>query len=74
MKDQYSFILSALKEMAEGKYPLWNANRLVISLFSYRDLLRARNPTPPCMTQISFYPVKEKSESDSRLSCPVHRS
>ena len=57
---QYDYVLDALKGMIEGTMPRWNANRLIISLFdSRKDLHKSRMPTPPCLIQLSFYPVKQ---------------
>jgi len=57
---QYDYVINALKGMIEGTMPRWNANRLIISLFdSTKDLHKSRMPTPPCLIQLCFYPVKK---------------
>jgi len=57
---QYDYVHDTLKAMIEDGSPRWNANRLIITLFDpARDLHISRAPTPPCMINISFHPVKD---------------
>jgi len=56
----YEYCLESLKGIREGNFPLWNANRLIISLFKPEDLHKARKPTPPCLINLCLYPVKGK--------------
>lgn len=57
---QFDYVLSALKGMTEGTMPRWNANRLVLTLFKPSDLHKSRCPIPPCLINLSFYPVRQK--------------
>lgn len=57
---QFDYVISALNGMTNGTMPRWNANRLIISLFDPKmDLHKSRAPTPPCLINLSFYPVKK---------------
>lgn len=58
---QLDYVISALKGMTKGTVPRWNANRLVITLFSPKDDLHiSRAPIPPCLINLCFYPVKQR--------------
>jgi thymidylate synthase len=57
---KYDYIVQALKGMKEGTHPRWNANRLIVSLFETKDLHKSRNPTPPCMISLCFYPQRDR--------------
>lgn len=58
---QFDYVVNALKGMIEGTMPRWNANRLIITLFeSENDLHKSRMPTPPCLINLCFYPVKNE--------------
>jgi len=57
---QLDYVVSALEGMTEGTMPRWNANRLIINLFDPKiDLHKSRCPTPPCLINLSFHPVKQ---------------
>jgi len=54
---QWDYIMRALKKMRDKSLPLWNANRLIATLFDpSKDLHESRGPTPPCMITLSLYP------------------
>ena len=56
---QLDYVVSTLEGMRKGTVPRWNANRLIISLFdAKKDLHVSRAPTPPCLINVGFYPVK----------------
>lgn len=57
---QFNYVGMTLKAMIEEGSPRWNANRLIVTLFDpTRDLHLSRAPTPPCMVNISFHPVRD---------------
>lgn len=56
---QFDYVVSALRGMANGSVPRWNANRLIITLFSPSNLHIARAPTPPCLINLCFYPIRQ---------------
>lgn len=60
---QYDYAIKSLKAYNVGKYPKWNANRFILTLFQSvlgQDLRKERNPEPPCLINISLHPVKGK--------------
>lgn len=60
---QYDYALKSLKAYKLDRYPKWNANRFVLTLFQSvlgQDLRKERNPAPPCLINISLHPVKGK--------------
>jgi len=61
---QYPYVVKSLKAMRERNAkigPLWNANRMIVTLFDPAQHLHiARAPMPPCLINIAFIPVKDR--------------